>query len=158
MQEQIILPYADPSKAGYPIALEFTKYLFGTGNSKCATTDVHDIGKFVARIVSDERTLNRYVFCYTNEVTQQEVLTLAEKISGKKISLEPLSAEEVQQRIDGAKEIMMTYVTEYNYCLWIRGDNTVENARKAEYGGALDARGLYPELTKELKALPRNQY
>ena len=41
---------------------------------------------------------------------------------------------------------------EYAYSLWIRGDNTVENAKKLEYGGALDARELYPELGKELRS------
>jgi len=35
---------------------------------------------------------------------------------------------------------------EYTLSLFIRGDNTVENAKKPEYGGALDARELYPHL------------
>lgn len=35
---------------------------------------------------------------------------------------------------------------EYQYSLWFRGDNVVENAKKPEYGNALDARELYPDL------------
>jgi len=35
---------------------------------------------------------------------------------------------------------------EYLLSLYIRGDNTMENAKKPEYGGALDARELYPNL------------
>ena len=35
---------------------------------------------------------------------------------------------------------------EYIWSIWVRGDNTVENAKKPEYGEALDARELYPDL------------
>jgi len=32
------------------------------------------------------------------------------------------------------------------HSLWIRGDNTAENAVKPEYGSALIARELYPDI------------
>ena len=34
----------------------------------------------------------------------------------------------------------------YLYSVWYRGDNTVENAKKPEFGNALDAKELYPDL------------
>lgn len=40
----------------------------------------------------------------------------------------------------------LTIMREYRYSLCIRGDNTIENAKKAEYGSALDARELYPDI------------
>ena len=30
--------------------------------------------------------------------------------------------------------------------MWLRGDNTIEKAKRPEYGDALDARELYPDL------------
>ena len=34
----------------------------------------------------------------------------------------------------------------YMNSIWLRGDNTIESAKKPEYGSALDARELYPDL------------
>ena len=45
------------------------------------------------------------------------------------------------------------------YSMWVRGDNTIENAKKAEYGSALDARELYPDLKpKSLEEYYREVY
>jgi hypothetical protein len=38
---------------------------------------------------------------------------------------------------------------QYELSMWVRGDNTVENAKKEEYGNALDARALYPDVKAE---------
>ena len=32
------------------------------------------------------------------------------------------------------------------YSLWMREDNLVEKAKRPEYGGALDAKELYPDF------------
>ncbi|KAL5534994.1 hypothetical protein ACEPAF_3085 [Sanghuangporus sanghuang] len=47
---------------------------------------------------------------------------------------------------------------DYVYSHWFRGDNTVENAKKEEYGGALDAKELYPDLGRELRPLEDYAY
>ncbi|EJD05569.1 NAD-binding protein [Fomitiporia mediterranea MF3/22] len=147
----ITLPYADPSKN--PGFAEFLKPFYGTGNVKCAVTDRRDIGKFVARILADERTQNRYVFCWTEEVTQTEALDLAERIAGRKLETVNVSTEQLAERIQKAQGGLEKHGSEYAYSIWIRGDNTVENAKKEEYGSGLDARELYPELGKELRSL-----
>ena len=41
---------------------------------------------------------------------------------------------------------VMAFVYEYIRSLRIRGDNTIANARRPDYGGALDARELYPDI------------
>ncbi|EJD05565.1 NAD-binding protein [Fomitiporia mediterranea MF3/22] len=156
---QITLPYTETSKSpGIEGPIETfmrssLKSFYGAGNAKCAVTDRRDIGKFVARILADERTLNQYVFCWTEEVTQTEVFDLAERIAGRKLEKVHVSAEQLAERIQDAKEGIETSDSEYAYSIWIRGDNTVENAKKEEYGSALDARELYPELGKELTFL-----
>ena len=152
---QITIPALDPSKAYYPhpAFVESLKIKYGTGNVKTAVTDLRDVGKFVARIIADERTLNRYVFCWTEEVTKNEVFALIKRVSGKDLEGPNVSAEELQEKIKNPKDSFEDAFGQYQYSIWIRGDNTVENAKKPEYGGALDARELYPDIGKELRSL-----
>jgi len=50
-----------------------------------ALTDVSDVGRYVARIIADPRTLNRMVFAYGEVITANQVSDLVEKVSGEKI-------------------------------------------------------------------------
>ena len=45
-----------------------------------------------------------------------------------------------------SNDYFSTFWHEFMYSLWVRGDNLVENAKKPEYGNALDAKELYPDL------------
>jgi len=144
---QSILPIINPAKELYPGTIELSKTIFGTGNVKTALTDLRDVGKFVARIISDDRTLNKYVFCWAEQYTQKEIIALAERIVGRPIPTKDMSAETVLSVIDNYAPGSMEriYFQLFN-SLFVREDNTVENAKKEEYGGALDARELYPDL------------
>ena len=53
------------------------------GNKKFALTDMTDIGKYVAEIVSDPRTLNRCVFVYTEVLSMNEIWDVMAKASGE---------------------------------------------------------------------------
>ncbi|KAL5527984.1 hypothetical protein ACEPAG_6785 [Sanghuangporus baumii] len=148
----ITLPFVDFKNFPQPIFQRVSKSYVGSGDVKCAVIDKRDIGKFVARIIADDRTLNQYVFCWTEEVTLNEIITLAERVSGRKINVDHISADELEKMMkngNGPERILF----EYQYSVWIRGDNTVENAKKEEYGGALDARELYPDIGKELRTM-----
>ncbi|KAL5476929.1 hypothetical protein ACEPAI_3115 [Sanghuangporus weigelae] len=148
---QVTPPFAD---LGFPqpIVKRVSTSYIGSGDVKCAVTDKRDIGKFVARIIADDRTLNQYVFCWTEGVTLNEIIALAERVSGRKINVEHISADEMEKIMkDGSG--LETAIFEYVYSIWVRGDNTVENAKKEEYGGALDARELYPDIGKELRTM-----
>lgn len=57
-----------------------------------ALTDLRDIGRFVARIVADDRTLNRSVFAYSECVTHRYVWDLVERVSGEKVIGEEVSS------------------------------------------------------------------
>lgn len=50
-----------------------------------ALTDLRDIGSYVAKIIIDDRTVNQYVFCYGELLSQEEVFAKMEKLSGEKI-------------------------------------------------------------------------
>jgi hypothetical protein len=51
----------------------------GDGDAKTAITDLRDIGRFVANIITDERTLNKSVLCYGAVVSQKEAFRLLEE-------------------------------------------------------------------------------
>lgn len=125
----------------------------GAGNVKNAVTHIPDIGRFVAEIIDDERTLNKYVFCWSEEKTQNEIWDIARKVKAE-FGGGPLKAksifkseEALLEKVKSAEDNSWDQIGyEYIYSMFVRGDNTVENAKKPEYGGALDARELYPHL------------
>ena len=57
----------------------------GDGNTPSAITDLRDIGRYVARIILDPRTLNKMVFAYNELLTQEQVFHLLEKLSGESV-------------------------------------------------------------------------
>lgn len=42
---------------------------------------------------------------------------------------------------------------QYHYSLWILGENLASNAVKPEFGGALDAKVLYPDMVAGLRGV-----
>lgn len=74
-----------------PKLFEMSKYFYEKGDRKNLLIDVKDVGQYVARIVADERTLNRYVIAWGTEMTQAEVFSLAREISGQDIVPTPVS-------------------------------------------------------------------
>lgn len=59
--------------------------IHGDGNAPNLLTDLRDIGRFVARIVGDERTLNRYVYTWSDVLSENEIFEIVEEGSGEKI-------------------------------------------------------------------------
>lgn len=64
----------------------------GDGNVPIALTDVRDIGPYVARIITDPRTLNRMVLAYNEVLTQNQVYDLLEALSGEEPERQYVSA------------------------------------------------------------------
>jgi hypothetical protein len=59
--------------------------ILGGGNVPCAITDLRDIGRYLAKIIVDERTLNRMVFAYNTVMSQNQIYDLMEEISHEKL-------------------------------------------------------------------------
>jgi hypothetical protein len=70
---------------------EWLKEKYGSYETRTAVTDVGDIGHYVARIVVDERTLGRYVFCWGDEVTQGIVVKLVGELCPEKVEFKHVS-------------------------------------------------------------------
>lgn len=60
----------------------------GDKNIKTALTDLRDIGPYVTKCITDTRTLNKYVFCYGELLSQDELFDKMEELSGEIIERE----------------------------------------------------------------------
>jgi len=152
----LLIPVEKPEQseselAGISIMPCVTYEIYGTGDMKTAIAHKADIGKFVAEIISDERTLNQYVFCWGDEKSQNELWEIARRVraeQGGTLNVspkEPTTKARLEEDLKSSN-VMISFVAEYMHSLFVRGDNTVANAKKANYGGALDARELYPDF------------
>lgn len=57
--------------------------IVGDGNQEFALTDMADIGHYVARIISDPRTLNKRVFVYTEVMSMNDIWGVMAAASGE---------------------------------------------------------------------------
>ncbi|KAI0740568.1 NAD(P)-binding protein [Earliella scabrosa] len=151
---QISLPLPLRSRA----AIQFKQHSWkigGNGETPILLTYLGNIGIWVARIISDPRTLNQAVIVWEDEITANAVHDIGERISGDGEALKAkriyLSAAEMDRLLEeGRKEyaedpnnVFKLYANEYEYSVSILGENILENAKKLGY---LDARELYPDI------------
>jgi hypothetical protein len=80
---QLSVPWLASGRLDKASAGMAQRELCGNGSAKTLLIDKRDIGRFVARIVKDERTINRRVVCYAEELSQREVWDVAERVSGE---------------------------------------------------------------------------
>jgi len=74
------VPIDDASKIEQGSFLPSDHKFYGSGDVRTATTHVSDIGKFVARIIDDLRTLNRNAFIYGDQKSQNETWDIVKKV------------------------------------------------------------------------------
>ena len=67
-----------PERPGYSLQ-DMLNTIYGSGDVKFAVVDLHKIGDLVARILLDERTIDKLVFASETEVTLNEVWNVAAK-------------------------------------------------------------------------------
>ncbi len=150
---QISFPELPSGKIDYAIGIP-PRGIPGDGNMPSALTDLRDIGKYVARVIKDERTLNAMVFVHNELWTSNQIYDLLEDLSGEKIPRGYTSAEMYEQQIVEAdaklKEKPEDFVAraqkvfaQYALSWGIRGENTPEYAK---YLGYLDGKKLYPDV------------
>lgn len=83
--KQLMLPYPSSFDAGWASTLSYR--FFADGKQPFAVTDRRVIGDFVGRIIKDDRTMNQYVFCYEEVVTQEQLWKIAEEVCSEGASI-----------------------------------------------------------------------
>ncbi|KAL9573399.1 hypothetical protein ACKAV7_003084 [Fusarium commune] len=148
---QSMLPRLPSGRIDYALPLTLGG-IAGDGNTPCAFTDLQDIGRWVARVVADPRTLNKMVFAYNAVLTMSQVYDMLEEASGEKIDRNYISDATIKAGVDRAEadtppadSFKYFEVVKYQYfnSLGLRGDNTPEYAR---YLGYVDATELFPDM------------
>ena len=83
---QLFLPLPARSRAREgPLFKGLSQAVYGStgGENKVLLTDLRHIGTYVARVLADERTLNRAVIVWEDERRQREAHEVGERVSGE---------------------------------------------------------------------------
>ncbi|RSL39383.1 hypothetical protein CEP53_014097 [Fusarium sp. AF-6] len=126
----------------------------GDGNMKTCVVDNLDVGKFVAKIIVDDRTVNQKVMANGDILSLNEAFDMVEELTGEKPERKYWSAEQLNATIkqlqaatqDGKADyvtLVGRYWLEYYYSSFIDGDNSPEGVERL---GFLWAKDLYPEV------------
>ncbi|KAJ5272499.1 hypothetical protein N7478_007624 [Penicillium angulare] len=128
--------------------------IIGDGSVTTALTDLRDIGRYLALIINDPRTLNKKIYAYNLTSSQNDIYSLMEEIAEEKIDRNYVPEETICSRVLAARQASETYpfdpikfipryLAEYQYSWGIRGDNNPEYAR---YLGYYLTPELYPDF------------
>ncbi|KAF7342395.1 Glycoside hydrolase [Mycena venus] len=151
---QLSFPTLPSGRVDYASAFIPKVEIHAGGTAPTMLTDLRDIGNFVALIIKDPRTLNKFVCTYSDALSENEIFAMMEELSGEKIERKHISAEDIIASCVSAlaaskaepENLMaqaMKFIAEYEFSKYVRTDNTPEYAK---YLGYLDARELYPEF------------
>lgn len=151
---QISFPALPSGKIDYAVGIP-GQSIPADGNVPSALTDLRDIGPYVARVIKDERAVNKQVLVYNEMWTPNQVYDLLEKISGEKLQRKYESLESIEKRInegavklkDDPKNVALALPViggQYQRSWGVKGENTPEYAK---YLGYVTSKELYPDLT-----------
>ncbi|KAJ5753393.1 uncharacterized protein N7511_007546 [Penicillium nucicola] len=151
---QISYPTVPSGRVDYATPIKPNVTIHHDGQAPNLLTDIRDIGRFVALIAADDRTLNQYVYTYGDVLSENQIFSMMEERSGEKIDRKHMTAQELEGAVDMAKKaygdnptsmgsLYMLYVSQYNYSKYVRCDNSPESAKSLGY---LNARELYPDF------------
>ncbi|KAM0335678.1 hypothetical protein ACHAQA_000727 [Verticillium albo-atrum] len=146
---QLTLPLL-PSKRNAYAHVGSPDLIAGDGTVKSGHSDLADVGRLLARVILDPRTLNKSVFGFGELASQTEVYDLFDRLSGETLIRTYIDEATLNTNLEtlpkaavGSPEWFKRAQFEYWQSWGVRGDNTPETAR---YLGYLDARELYPDF------------
>lgn len=126
----------------------------GEGNVPSAITDKRDVGKYVAQVIQDDRTVNERVMAYSEVWTPNQICDLFDELSGEKTVRNYVSEEALEKRIVDANNRLQANPSDPNanwtkinaqmqMSMEVCGHNTPDNAKALGY---LLGKELYPNL------------
>ncbi|KAJ5920452.1 hypothetical protein N7516_011310 [Penicillium verrucosum] len=129
--------------------------IVGDGNQKFGLIDQTDIGKYVAQIITDPRTINKHVFAYTEVLSMNEIWDTMAIVSGEEPVKDHVFVEELEAIIQdypkkvennpGIQDTVNFNMAQFRISWCVRGYNTPEYG---EYLGYLDFTQLFPDFPK----------
>lgn len=88
---QISFPRVPSGRFDYALIFESPE-IYGDGEGRTLIGDKRDIGRWVARIIRDGRTLNRKVVAWSDEVCQKEIVGVVEGKTGERVEMKRVSS------------------------------------------------------------------
>ena len=85
MWHQASFPPVLPSGRFTYAAMLPSNVMHGDGRRSNVFGDWRDIGGWAARILDDERTLNRYVLAWSDSLNDNDLFALTEEVTGEKL-------------------------------------------------------------------------
>ncbi|KAJ7186664.1 isoflavone reductase family protein [Mycena filopes] len=151
---QVCFPTLPSGRTDYAALVKPNVTIHNDGKSPTILIDLSDIGPFVARIIKDPRTLNKFVLAYGDVLSENEIFEIMERLSGEKVEREYVSrAGVIAARAESAAAAkadptnhvkwLKALQQDYYYSNYVREDNI---PAYAAYLGYLDARELYPDF------------
>ncbi|KAK2769791.1 classes i and ii family protein [Colletotrichum kahawae] len=159
---QVFVPKIPSGKSDHAHKKYIDHRIVEDGNQQFAITDMTDVGKYVAQIIGDDRTLNRRVLAYTEVLSMNGIWDTMARISGEEPPKDYVSEAELHEIIETSgrrlkespesathpsniMDIAQYNMGQYRLSWCIRGDNTPEYA---DYLGYLDFWKLFPNFEK----------
>lgn len=65
--------------------------VYAGGELKTLLGDKRDIGRWVGRIITDERTVNKYIYACSDALSQRDVIKIVERKTGEKVEVTEVS-------------------------------------------------------------------
>ncbi|KAJ4197069.1 hypothetical protein NW767_009314 [Fusarium falciforme] len=150
------IPKLPSGRTDWAIALPdfIVNMIPGDGNMKTCLVDNLDVGRLVAKIIVDDRTLNQKVMANGDVLTLNEAFEVVEHLTGEKPERKYWPAEQLDATIKqlqaATQDGQVDYVTlvgrfwlEYYYSSFIDGDNSPEGVERL---GFIWAKDLYPDF------------
>jgi phenylcoumaran benzylic ether reductase len=117
--------------------------IYGDGTVKGAFASIADIATVTARALNDPNMQNKEVRIIANTLSQNELVDLWQKQSGKSVKKSRVSAQDLEKIIASStkpEQGMMLVLAQLHRSVWIRGEAT----KRA--GAAQDVEKLYPDI------------
>ncbi|KAK9082432.1 hypothetical protein Syun_031174 [Stephania yunnanensis] len=118
--------------------------IFGDGNAKAIYVDENDIATYTVKTIDDPRTINKtlHLMPPENIRSQNELISIWEKLTGKKYERSTISGEDYLAIMNGADAIIQFGIT-HNYPIFYEGGYLKSFELKE---GDEEATKLYPDV------------
>ncbi|KAJ0323728.1 hypothetical protein COL5a_008087 [Colletotrichum fioriniae] len=155
-------PFVPSGRSDHAHSKYIDHRIVGDGDKRFAISDLNDIGIYVARIISDPRTLNKHVLAYSEILSMNEIWDTMAQASGETPERGNVSETKLNEIVTTCKQKLnatsetahhpsnIMHTANYNmgqyrisWCL--RGDNT---PGYVEYLGGIDFWKLFPTSQK----------
>ncbi|CAG8148664.1 unnamed protein product [Penicillium olsonii] len=104
---QISYPTVPSGRVDYATPIKPNVTIHHDGEALNLLTDLRDIGRFVSRIITDDRTLNQYVYTYGDILSENQIFSMMEKLSGEKIERKQVCEIGLRSPLDRTRRVLL---------------------------------------------------